>query len=127
MIDIPDSFLDKDEKGALLCPKCHKTIAACDCPSFDPAKPKAALFIPLVRLEKKGRQGKTVTLIERLPSDAAFLKELSKLFKARVGSGGTCYVQTDGGVVELQGDHRAVSAKMLAEQGFRERLNKGKR
>ncbi len=127
MIDIPDSFLAKDENGVLLCPKCHKTLSACTCPSFDPTKPKVDLFTPLVRLEKKGRKGKTVTLIERLPTDEDFLKELAKMFKARIGGGGTYYVEADGGVIEVQGDHRSALTAMLADQGFRERLNKGKR
>lgn len=137
MIDIPDSFLDKDETGALVCPKCRKILAACPCPSFDPTSattrnaerdktsPKTSLFLPLVRFEKKGRKGKAVTLVERLPTDEAFLKELTRSFKSRIGAGGTYYVEADGGVIEVQGDHRNVLNQMLAEEGFRERVRKG--
>lgn len=126
MIDIPDIFLDRDEHGVLLCPKCHKTIETCTCPSYDPQKPKTDLFMPLVRLEKKGRAGKTVTCVYQLPANELYLKEITKIFKARIGAGGTFYIDQDMGIIELQGDHRCLTEKLLLEQGFQRHL-KGKK
>lgn len=118
MIDIPDSFLPKDAQGNLVCPKCQKTTAQCDCPSFDPTKPKADKFKPLVRLDKSGRKGKIVTLIQALPRDEAYLKDLSKTIKVKTGAGGTFYLDDKGGVIEVQGDHQEAVARMLQKEKF---------
>ena len=113
MIHIPDSIFPKDADGNSVCPKCHKVLKDCDCPSFDPTRPKMDLFSPTVRLDKSNRHGKIVTLIQGLPSDTVYLKELSKTLKIRTGSGGTMYVQEGLGVIEIQGDHRVVVEKIL--------------
>jgi len=56
-----------------------------------------------LRMEKKGRGGKTVTVVDGLPRNAAFLKDLSQDLKRACGTGGA--VQE--GAIELQGDLRA--------------------
>ena len=53
-------------------------------------------------MEKKGRGGKTVTVVDGLPRNAAFLKALSQELKRACGAGGA--VQE--GAIELQGDLR---------------------
>src|SRR4029077_17620265 len=55
-----------------------------------------------LRMEKNGRGGKTVTVVDNLPNNAAFLKELCQDLKRTCGTGGTV---TDG-AIELQGDLR---------------------
>jgi translation initiation factor 1 len=55
-----------------------------------------------VRLERQGRGGKVVTVVENLPGHPARIEELAKTLKARCGAGGT----TKGRIVEIQGDHR---------------------
>ena len=60
---------------------------------------------PTVRLEKKGRGGKSVTVLARLPKQDKFLKELCKYLKNSLGTGGTYYIAEDSGVVEVQGDY----------------------
>ncbi len=118
MIDIPDSIFPKDENGETICPKCRKVLKACVCPSYDPARPKREEFILSVRLDKKGRKGKVVTLVQGLPRDEEILKDLAKLLKTRTGSGGTFYVDGENGVVEIQGDHWEMVRNMLREEGF---------
>jgi len=113
MIDIPDSIFPKDAQGNPVCPKCNKQLKACDCPSFDPTKPKMDLFKPVIKLDKSNRHGKKVTLIQGLPSDEVYLKELSKTLKVKTGSGGTTYVHEGFGVIEIQGDHRKTVEKIL--------------
>ena len=113
MIHIPDSIFPKDDQGNPVCPKCKKLLNACDCPSFDPTKPKMDLFNPTVRLDKSNRHGKVVTLIQGLPSDEAYLKELSTTLKVKTGSGGTFYVSEGLGVIEIQGDHRKMIEQAL--------------
>ena len=113
MIHIPDSIFPKDALGNPVCPKCKKLLKACDCPSFDPTKPKMDLFKPTIRLDKTDRHGKIVTLVQGLPSNETYLKELSKTLKVKTGSGGTFYVAGGFGVIEIQGDHRKMIEKIL--------------
>jgi translation initiation factor 1 len=74
-----------------------------------PARPMAKL-----RMEKKGRGGKTVTVVFGLPNNAAFLKDLSQELKRACGTGGTA---TEDGV-ELQGELRDRVREFLTAKGF---------
>jgi translation initiation factor 1 len=65
-------------------------------------------------MEKKGRGGKTVTVVYGLPQNPEFLKELSQELKRACGTGGT--VVKDG--VELQGDLRPRVRDVLARRGY---------
>lgn len=67
-----------------------------------------------LRLEKKGRGGKAVTVVYGLPRNEAFLKELSQTLKRTCGTGGA--VTEDG--VELQGDLRDRVREWLRQQGY---------
>lgn len=71
----------------------------------------------VLRLEKKGRGGKAVTIIELRAVDGARVKTLGKRFKQKVGVGGT----TKGNTVELQGDQRAAARDLLTAEGLRVR------
>ena len=65
-------------------------------------------------MEKKGRGGKTVTVVYGLPQNAEFLKELCQELKRACGTGGT---MVEGGV-ELQGDLRPRVRDVLAQRGY---------
>jgi translation initiation factor 1 len=121
VIHIPDSFFPRDDQGALLCPRCRKTTAACDCPAIE--KPTSATahtyFFVRVRLDKKGRQGKVVTLVSGLPSESGQLEELARQLKSSLGSGGTIYIEDGLGTIEIQGSHLQKAAQFLASQGFK--------
>lgn len=107
-IHIPDSFFSRDEHGSLLCPKCREVVAVCDCPVWGPPKAKTPSLRPVIRLERSGRKGKTVTVIAGLPKDAALLEDLSRKLKIKTGSGGTFRLLEEEGVIEIQGDQRKV-------------------
>lgn len=113
MIDIPDFIYPKDENGNALCPKCKKRIAVCDCPVIAPKPSKSIKIIPKVHLDKSGRKGKVVTVIQNLPSKEAFLKDLAKKLKTKTGSGGTFYVLDGQGTIEIQGDHQLTVKRFL--------------
>jgi translation initiation factor 1 len=113
MIHIPDSIYPKDAQGQPLCPRCKNPIKACDCPSLEPAKPKPVKVLPKIRLEKNGRKGKIVTLVEGLLPSEIYLKGLSKTLKTSTGSGGTYYISENSGVVEIQGDHKKAIEKFF--------------
>ncbi len=70
-------------------------------------------FTAVFRIEKNGRGGKIVTILDKLPKHETFLKELTKEFKIKCGVGGTFDVTPDGGFIEVQGDKRDQMKKIL--------------
>jgi translation initiation factor 1 len=95
-----------------LCRGCGQPERGCQCGAASepiPNRPVAKL-----RMEKKGRGGKTVTVIFGLPKNAAFLKDLSQALKRACGAGGAA---TEDGV-ELQGDLRERVREFLLGRGF---------
>src|SRR3977135_2065209 len=81
-----------------ICPRCGWPEANCQC-SPKAEGPITFRIVAQLTMEKKGRGGKTVTVIDGLPRNAAFLKELSQELKRACGTGGTVI---DGGI-ELHG------------------------
>ena len=65
-------------------------------------------------MEKKGRGGKNETVVDGLPRNAAFLKELTSELKRVCGTGGTA----GEGTVELQGDLRDRVRAWLQDKKF---------
>ena len=65
--------------------------------------------------ETKGRKGKGVTLVTGIPLDEAGLKQLAKSLKQKCGSGGS----VKNGVIEIQGDQRALLEKELGGLGYK--------
>ncbi len=120
MIHIPDSIFPKNSDGQPICSKCRNLIAVCSCPVLEYPRPKSPAFTAKVCLDTGGRKGKAVTLIEGLPGNEIFLKNLAKTLKTKTGSGGTCYVGEQGGVIEIQGDHVKKIREWLKEE-FREK------
>jgi translation initiation factor 1 len=76
-------------------------------------------FTAVFRLEKNGRGGKTVTVIDQLPKHETFLRELCKELKSKCGSGGTFEIGSTGGVIEIQGDKRAAIQGIFEKKGIR--------
>ncbi len=98
-----------------MCPGCGWPETNCACSS----KRRANQAIPSrivakLRMEKKGRGGKTVTVVDGLPHNDAFLEELAQELKRLCGTGGTV---TEGGI-ELHGDLRDRLRDALAQKGF---------
>lgn len=97
------------------CPRCKKLAISCTCKDLTPdiSKIKAVL-----RLEKKHRGGKDVTIIDRLPPSEEFLKNLSATLKKKCGTGGTFKIEDNVGSVEIQGDKREQVKAELARTGI---------
>ena len=68
-----------------------------------------------VRLDRKGRGGKSVTLIEGIQTPGKDREALLKQLKARLGTGGA--LKND--VIEIQGDHCDVIISMLQGMGYK--------
>ena len=96
------------------CPGCGWPETNCQCSSRKANDPVPSRIVAKLRMEKKGRGGKMVTVIDGLPRNDAFLKELAAELKRTCGTGGTV---TDGGI-ELHGDLRDRLREVLAQKGF---------
>lgn len=79
---------------------------------------KSRQWTAVFRIEKGGRGGKTVTVLDKLPRHETFLKDLCKEFKAKCGSGGTYNLEGDCGQIEIQGDQRASMKALLDKKGI---------
>jgi len=96
-----------------VCPKCGWPIDDCRC-SKPAAEPVPAKLTCVLRLEKKGRGGKSVTVVAGLPRNQAFLAGLAAELKRACGTGGTAGDET----VEIQGDQRERLRPLLAAKGW---------
>ncbi len=74
-----------------------------------------------VQLSRKGRGGKTVTLVTGFQLKPETLKTLLKTLKAQCGTGGTAKENT----LEIQGDHREKLLQALIGLGYRAKLSGG--
>jgi translation initiation factor 1 len=96
-----------------ICRGCGQPERGCRCAAAA-SEPVPARPIAKLRIEKKGRGGKTVTVVFGLPNNAAFLADLSGDLKRACGVGGTT---TEDGVT-LQGDVRDRIRELLNGKGF---------
>ena len=72
----------------------------------------------MLRIEKSGRAGKTVTVIDQLPKVELFLKDLTTKLKKQCGSGGTYSLAGKEGLIEIQGDKRDLIRVLLKKEGI---------
>lgn len=78
-------------------------------------------FIAKISLDSKARAGKQVTLIEDLPKQEIFLRELTSELKKKCGSGGTYSLEKKEGLIEIQGDKRDLIIQILTQKGIQVR------
>jgi translation initiation factor 1 len=100
-----------------MCPGCGWPVRDCKCSTRAadeslPSRPET--IVAKLRMEKKGRGGKTVTVVDGLPRNAAFLKELCQELKRACGTGGAVSDDT----IELQGDLRDRVREYLIKKRF---------
>ena len=67
-----------------------------------------------VRIERKGRGGKTVTIVAGFEGSDDDLEALGKLLKSRLGTGGSA----KDGMIIIQGDVRDRLAELLLKEGY---------
>jgi translation initiation factor 1 len=82
-----------------------------------PAGPGSFAQRVYVKLDKKGRAGKSVTLVEGLHLPAKEMARLLGELKASFGTGGSI----KDGVLEIQGDHRDAIVRRLETMGYKPR------
>ena len=98
-----------------VCAGCGWPASDCKCSSRRAGQERVPdRLVAKLRMEKKGRGGKTVTVVDGLPHNAAFLKDLMQELKRACGTGGA----VGDGAVELQGDLRERVREFLQKKGF---------
>ena len=97
-----------------VCPKCGWPASECRCSSKKADAPVPPRVVAKLRIEKAGRNGKTVSVVYGLPQNAAFVKELCQDLKRACGTGGAVV----DGTVQLQGDLRERIRAFLLEKGI---------
>lgn len=100
------------------CDQCKQFADSCTC-----NKPSGTVdhnsIRAVLRLEKTHRCGKDVTIIDRLPSNESFLKNLAQELKKICGTGGTFKINGNIGTIEIQGDKRERIRNELDKKGIR--------
>ena len=98
-----------------VCPGCGWPAKDCQCSSKRKVEEAVAgRVVAKLRLEKKGRGGKTVTVVYDLPQNSDFLRRLAQELKRACGTGGAVADNT----VELQGDLRERVRECLEKKGW---------
>jgi len=106
------------------CPTCGLRRDTCTCRGKPNRRSTARVpndgIVRLLR-DRKGRGGKTVTLVTGVPCNPTGLEELATTLKRFCGGGGG----VKDGVIEIQGDHRERLAAKLAELGYKVKIAGG--
>jgi len=98
-----------------MCPRCGWPESNCQCRDrSDTQEPVPARIVAKLRMEKGGRGGKIVTVVDGLPKNEALLKELCSELKRACGTGGA----VKDGTIELQGELRERLRELLAARGY---------
>jgi translation initiation factor 1 len=109
-----NSRLVYSTSGGRTCEKCGWPLTNCQCSKTLAKEAVPDRVVAKLRMEKKGRGGKTVTVIFGLANNAEFLKSLCGELKKACGCGGST---TEDGV-ELQGELRDRVRGHLEKKGF---------
>ena len=107
-----DNNLVYSTSGGRICPDCKKSIDQCVCVKKNSASFQGKRI--RVRRDKKGRRGKTVTIISGIPLNENGLLELASELKRKCGTGGS--VKND--EILIQGDRIEIAIKFLEKKGY---------
>lgn len=74
-----------------------------------------------VQASRKGRKGKTVTVISGFQTKPEVLTDLVKQLKTQCGTGGT----VKDNEIEIQGDHKQKIVEILTKLGYKAKISGG--
>lgn len=116
MADLPKGRLVYSSDRGPVCAGCGWPESDCRCASRAPGRdePVPARIVAKLRMERAGRGGKIVTVVDGLPRNAGFVADLARDLKRSCGTGGTAL----DGAIELQGDLRERVRELLAKRGY---------
>ena len=103
--------------GGSICPKCRQPADTCKCVSYQSQLSNSGEIS--IRRDKKGRRGKTVSIISGLSlTEKALLKMASEL-KRKCGSGGS----VKNGEILIQGDRCQELLQVLEKEGYKVKIS----
>jgi translation initiation factor 1 len=114
---MPDHLVYSTDGGRIdTCPKCGRSYKECRCDQPNSANQPTKKSDGIVRVmrDRKGRGGKTVTVITGVPANGDALATLAQQLKKLCGSGGT----VKDGTIEIQGDHCDKVQAKLTGMGY---------
>ncbi len=118
---MPDRLVYSSDGGRVTtCPICGLPYPNCRCEQGQigqrngPSNKKNEGIVRVQR-DRKGRGGKTVTVITGIPADQNAITMLAQQLKKLCGSGGT----VKEGMIEIQGDHCDKVQARLTEMGYK--------
>jgi translation initiation factor 1 len=114
MADRRDARIVYSTDAGRICPGCGWPVRDCRCSTHEREASIPARLVAKLRIEKTGRRGKTVSVVDGLPRNETFLKELCGELKRACGTGGAVVNWT----VELQGDLRERIRECLVKRGI---------
>jgi len=76
---------------------------------------------PRIQASRKGRKGKTATVITGIEGTTTAIEALLKQLKNQCGAGGTF----KDGEIEIQGDHRQKILEILLKLGYKAKISGG--
>lgn len=108
---MPDRLVYSTDNGRVdTCPECGQSYKQCRCSQSAQSTRKSDGIVRVMR-DRKGRSGKTVTVIDGVMGSEAELTTLAQQLKKLCSSGGTVKDRN----IEIQGDHcDKVIAKLTA-------------
>ena len=74
-----------------------------------------------VQISRKGRKGKSVTVVTGFAHKLETIEALAKKLKSQCGSGGTVKDNT----IEIQGEHAAKVVSLLIDKGYKAKISGG--
>lgn len=115
---MPDRLVYSTDGGRIdTCPRCGRAYTECQCdqPTSAHQPTKKSDGIVRVMRDRKGRGGKTVTVITGVSANADALATLAQQLKKLCGTGGT----VKDGNIEIQGDHCDKVQTRLTAMGYK--------
>lgn len=118
---MPDRLVYSTDGGRIdSCPVCGRSYKQCRCDQSNSAsaasqQTKKSDGVVRVMRDRKGRGGKTVTVITGIPANSDAIATLAQQLKKLCGSGGT----VKDGTIEIQGDHCEKVMGKLTEMGYK--------
>jgi len=102
-----------DSGRVTTCPRCGQPYKKCRCDEGGAAEKKPVDSVVRLRRERKGRGGKTVSIISNVPESEQV--SLAQQLKKLCGTGGT----VKEGNIEIQGDHLEKIQEKLTALGYK--------
>lgn len=106
-----------DPKDKVVCSVCKEYVDECKCAPSQSVE--GAKFTVIFRIEKNGRGGKTVTVMDGFPKNESYLQGLTKELKVKCGTGGSFSIGAKCGIIEIQGDKRDQLKKHFESKGIK--------